>query len=347
MAEHEVKRALTRAYEDATEQTVAAEDVRIVVISDLHRGTRDGADDHQRCEPALCAALAWYLEDGYSLYVLGDAEELWENDPSDVLSRKRGYADALELEAAFHAAGRYERFYGNHDDDWRHPGVVEEHLHPLMPGLEVREALRLRITRASGPDGLLFFAHGHQGTAESDRFGWASRLLVRYVWRPIQRASGYTGVTPSQDHRLRAKHDRRMAEWAGCHPDKPILVAGHTHRPVFWDSTPAPSAPPEPSGDAAARRADEEFARAVARNPKTAFTIPTPCYFNTGCCCYGDGDVTALEIADGELRLVRWPQDDGSPRRKILAEPRSLDDVLGAVAGHARAEVEGREVPVS
>ena len=35
-----------------------------------------------------------------------------------------------------------------------------------------------------------------------------------------------------------------------------------------------------------------------------------PCYFNTGCCCFRDGDVTGLEIANREIRLVRWPDDE-------------------------------------
>jgi len=45
---------------------------------------------------------------------------------------------------------------------------------------------------------------------------------------------------------------------------------------------------------------------------------PLPCYFNTGCCAFEDGDVTGIEIADGDIRLVRWPDDDDSPRQKVL-----------------------------
>jgi hypothetical protein len=56
-----------------------------------------------------------------------------------------------------------------------------------------------------------------------------------------------------------------------------------------------------------------------------------PCYFNTGCCCFGDGDVTALEIADGEIRLVRWPDDEGRPRPRVL-EHADLRAVLRTVA---------------
>ncbi len=40
-----------------------------------------------------------------------------------------------------------------------------------------------------------------------------------------------------------------------------------------------------------------------------------PSYFNTGCCCFPDGDVTGLEIVNGEIHLVRWPDDNGRPIR--------------------------------
>jgi hypothetical protein len=335
--------ALSRAYDEAEELSMSTADARIVIVSDLHKGVRDGADDFLRCEPAYCAALGWYLEQGYLLYVLGDAEELWENDPEPVLRRGTGYAEVLELEATFHGAGRYERFFGNHDDLWSHPGPVAKHLHHFFPGLQVREGLKLRLTRPGASDGLLVLVHGHQGTAESDRWRWVSRLAVRFAWRPIQRKSGYTGVTPARDYALRAEHDRAMSAWAGAHPDKPVLITGHTHRPVFWDSTPGPPESITVQDGGAERRADLEYERAQERNRPTAYTLPTPCYFNTGCCCFGDGDVTAIEIADDELQLVRWPLDDGTPRRKVLAH-RALADVLDAVSGRATAPVTGQEV---
>lgn len=345
MSAEAVSKALSRAFDDAEERPVALAQARLVIFSDHHKGRRDEADDFQRCEPAYCAALAWYFSEGYTLYVLGDAEELWENSPGPVLDADTGYPEVLGLEAEFHRDGRYERFYGNHDDLWSHPGPVAKHLHRFFPGLQVRTALKLRLTRPDGADGLIVFAHGHQGTADSERWGWLSRLIVRFLWRPIQRMTGYTGITPSQDHSLRAEHDRDMAAWAGAHPAKPVLIAGHTHRPVFWDETKNGPASEEARTGEAERRADEAFAAARGRNQPMAFTLDTPCYFNTGCCCFADGDVTGLEIADGQLRLVRWPTDEGVPRRKVLA-PRSLADVLDAVAGNSRATVTGREVPV-
>ena len=48
--------------------------------------------------------------------------------------------------------------------------------------------------------------------------------------------------------------------------------------------------------------------------------MTTPCYFNTGCCCFPDGDITGIEIADGVMRLVRFPDDAERPRPRILEE---------------------------
>ena len=268
MASSAVAKALTRASRAAEELPLPAAEARIVVFSDLHKGVRDGADDFLRCEPGYCAALAWYFEKGYSLYVLGDAEELWENDPEPVLRTGTGYPEVLELEAAFHRDGRYERFFGNHDDLWSHSGAVSKHLEGFFPGLKVREALKLRLTRPGARDGLMIFLHGHQGTSDSDRWRWISRLFVRYVWRPIQRKSGYTGVTPARDYKLRAEHDRAMSAWAGSQAEQPVLITGHTHRPVFWDSTPDP--PPAAAGRRGRRRAARRprvRSRAAARSP--------------------------------------------------------------------------------
>ncbi len=344
MSAASIATALTRAYEGAATESMPAAEARIVVFSDHHKGVRDGADDFLRCEPAYCAALAWYLEQGYSLYVLGDAEEMWENKVRPVLRAGTGYAEVLELEAAFHRAGRYVRFFGNHDDLWSHESAVSKHLHRLFPGLVVHEALRLSLTRPQAPDGLLMFTHGHQGTADSDRLRFLSRLVVRFFWRPVQRRSGYTGVTPARSHDLRAEHDLAMSAWAGAHVDKPVLITGHTHRPVFWDSVaPAADDAAPADGGAAERRADREFERARDRNRPRSYKLPTPCYFNTGCCCFGDGDITGLEIAGGRISLVRWPLDDGTPRRKVLAD-RDLDDVLDAVAARAPAPISGEEI---
>jgi hypothetical protein len=52
---------------------------------------------------------------------------------------------------------------------------------------------------------------------------------------------------------------------------------------------------------------------------KDYFTMK-PTYFNSGCCCYNDGDITGIEIEAGCLRLIKWAGKEGGPKRQILEE---------------------------
>jgi UDP-2,3-diacylglucosamine pyrophosphatase LpxH len=344
-----IAKGLDRAFAAAEEESCELSDLRAVAISDLHRGARDGADDFQRAEPAYCAALGSYLEREYELWLLGDVEELWENDIDEVLSE---YTDVLELERQFAAGPGLRRFWGNHDLDWSKAKVVSEKLGPYLAGIEVKEALRLTVLDRGRPLGTLFLAHGHQGTDFSDRFSFISRFVLRNVWRRIQASQGWLSTTPAQSYRLRHKHDKAMFRWARTRANdaggRPVLIAGHTHHPVFPGS---PSPHPEPGGiaeleralaearragdadKAAGLRAQLEQRRALGRAEKYEEPeIDPPCYFNTGCCCFPDGDVTCLELTGGTIRLLRWPDDEGRARPKELAPPLSLREVLGAAS---------------
>jgi hypothetical protein len=351
-----IRRGLDTAFEGADEEPFDAQRERIVIFSDHHKGVGDPADDFRRCEHAYTSALGYYLEAGYRLLILGDAEELWEEHAEKVIER---YRDVLQLEAAFvRPANGLSRFYGNHDDQWTSSKQVSKHLRGLFGDIKVREALRLRVDRPGKEPGTLFFVHGHQGTADSDRWGWASRLFVRHVWRPLQRRTGFTATTPARDFALRAKHDRAMYEWARSQPGL-VMFAGHTHRPVFSKCVPDPP-PTRPIGDleeavdqasgdrasAAAIRAELEYARTSVRRPDEVLTVSPPCYFNTGCCSFPDGDITGLEIADGQVRLVRWPGNlreirgtelGVEPDRRIL-ETEDLEHVLAVVYGEEPAD---------
>lgn len=320
--------ALAKLYQNCPAETVELGKARIVVFSDQHKGQGDKADDFVTSKPAYHAALGYYLETGYRLFTLGDVEELWECRPGPVLGH---YATTLALEMEFHRQGRYVRFWGNHDDEWRHAASVAKYLHPLFGPLQVQEGLRLKVTQGNAELGTLFFAHGHQGTRDSDKYGKVSRFFVRVVWRNVQRLTGWRLNTPATDLKLREAHDVAMYEWAASQ-SKVILVVGHTHRPVFTSEThaqqiqrkiqtmraPTPAGSSGASaGELAAERAKLEWVR--ARSGAGGPVAAKPCYFNTGCCCFDDGDITGLEIDGDELRLVRWPDDEGKARAKILA----------------------------
>ena len=335
-----IARGLDSAYEGAAMRDVDLAEARLIVFSDQHRGARDAADDFRRCERAYCAALGHYLEAGHTLFAVGDVEELWECTPEESLG---AYPDALALEAEFHAAGRLHRFFGNHDDHWADERQVARHLHGQFPGLLIHEAMRLRLLRSGEEVGEIVFAHGHQGTTGSS---WLSRLVLRYIWRPLQRRIDFGSVTPASDWDLRRQHDASMFAWAQAHPARPILITGHTHRPVFASSRPpVPRRRPEATvaedleearrlGQASAvaeLRSELELIRAEGRRgDPPPLPIQPPCYFNTGACSFADGDVTGLELADGRIRLVRWLDDSDDPHPKVLVED-SLADILAQV----------------
>jgi predicted phosphodiesterase len=318
---------------------------RYVFLSDLHRGARNGADDFRRAERAFNAALAYYNKLGYTLVLIGDVEELWEERPAAVL---KAYSRSYALEVPFHRAGRYIRIWGNHDDEWQYPARVHTFLEPVYgsPALRVHESLLIDVVEGERSLGSLFVVHGHQGDAPSDRWSWLSRLAIRYLWRPFQRLTGASANTPARSWDLSHRLNRAIYAWAAGQPGV-VVIAGHTHRPVFRSLSHAAQiaeelarlelladAPPTPAQIEAQALllAKLEWITASARTGSTDgndFQLATPCYFNAGCCCYEDGDITGLEIADGEIRLIRWPNEAGDAEPHVLARD-SLRDVLTA-----------------
>ena len=338
-----VRKALDKALKAARGEELDAGKERLIVFSDHHKGVRDGADDFRESENAYHAALGYYLERGHILAVLGDVEELWENNREPVL---RSYRETLKLERAFQEAlrsgavgegrRRYWRFWGNHDDDWRFPELVKKHLAPLIPGVTVDESLLLTVKVNETELGRILFVHGHQGTLDSDRLGALSRVVVRRLWRPIQRRTGINPNTPSRDWNLRKKQNIALYNWA-VQQEGLVLIAGHTHHPVFFEAQRIDELERQlvaarslgAADEIANLRAELEYAR--VREARRGFTMDQPSYFNTGCCCFADGDVTGLEIEAGEIRLVRWLDNEGRRQLQLLTKLK-LEDVFQQIA---------------
>jgi hypothetical protein len=123
-----------------------------------------------------------------------------------------------------------------------------------------------------------------------------------------------------------------------------VLIAGHTHRPVFKSQS------KEETVRKALKEAEEKLAKPpgnleiqqqtaelsaqleciLARKQQSSWLLTMmafkkPSYFNTGCCAFSDGDITGLELSDGEIRLVRWPDDPDLPKPKVLASVALID----------------------
>jgi hypothetical protein len=330
-----VDRSLALALENARAQSTPfnLEQDRWIIFSDHHKGVRDGADDFLASELSYHGALGYYFELGYNLVVLGDVEELWENHRNPVIAN---YHTTLQLERQFHQEGHYRRVWGNHDDDWRFPGVVRDHLGPIFGDLDVQEGFTLTVQRGGQELGMILLVHGHQGTLESDIYGWFSRYPIRYIWRPLQRLFNIRVNSPSQDWGLRKKHNIALFNWA-VKQENLLLIAGHTHHPVFDINLQLAKLHRELEhareiGDLkliAQKRAELEQAR--VRQNRLGFRMSQPRYFNSGCCCFPDGDITGIELAEGKIRLVQWVNDLGQTEPLLLAEA-DLEEVFAQVS---------------
>lgn len=304
---------------------------KYVILSDQHKGAGGGADEFRLCKDAYVDALNHYQVDGFTLILLGDAEELWEQGFRSV---RRTYDDVLSLEGSF-GFGRYIRIWGNHDDYWMSDKKVRKHLSPYMPGGGVHEGLRFEVVRKQRLLGTLLLLHGHQGTLGSDKIRFLSKLVLR-PYRYLQRWFGIGKTTPAKDFCLRGDHERDMYEWAAAQ-NKMVLIAGHTHRPVWKARThlqkleeELAQMKTEPKSDNRDQRIKRKEAEIEGRKKKTPPCNDTVkdkwCYFNTGCCKFKDGEITGMEIESGQLRLIKWTK--GPSATRVILEEAPVADVL-------------------
>lgn len=182
----------------------------------------------------------------------------------------------------------------------------------------------------SGTPLTIFLTHGHQGDAQSDG-NWFSKFFVAKIWAPLQALLRINPNTPAYDAEKKTLHNSIMYEWSAAQQNL-LLVTGHTHQPVFASLTHLEKlykafqlADKNKDADELQKLLDEirkrekEFS-AVAMDYMTM----RPTYFNSGCCCFSDGDITGIEISEGFIRLIKWAMVEGVPHR-IQLESMSLN----------------------
>ncbi|RYD77102.1 MAG: hypothetical protein EOP53_13560 [Sphingobacteriales bacterium] len=168
----------------------------------------------------------------------------------------------------------------------------------------------LRINAATKPLDI-FLTHGHQGDLMSDN-NWLSTWIVAHIWMPLQRYLRINVNSASSDFSLRNVHNKMMYGWS-IEQQNLLLITGHTHSPVF----------------ASGRYLDHPSNKIETPEPRQMLK---PTYFNTGCCCFNDGDITGIEISDGFIRLVKWTDRNMEPTRKVLEE-KELYKLMGDMQG--------------
>jgi len=264
---------------------------KFIIFSDQHKGNTSWADDFNACETNYVAALEYYNSQQYHFINLGDSEELWKFTATDILTKHQA---SFKAEAAFQPR-RYFKTFGNHDIIWKNKLDVIMHLKKIfsMP-LPVYEGIILRSREID-----IFLTHGHQGDLMSDNNAF-STWIVAHIWMPLQRYLRINPNSASNDYSLRNLHNKFMYEWSSRQKNL-VLVTGHTHQPVF----------------ASGRYHEHPSNNIPTGKPRDA---ARPSYFNTGCCCFNDGDITGIELSGGFIRLIKWDEEETGSKRKVLEE---------------------------
>lgn len=308
---------------------------RFIIFSDHHKGKRDLADDFRLAEKNYLNALQHYYDNGYTLICLGDCEELWESTPKEVMDANTA---VWQAETKFLTANRYHRTFGNHDLEWKYDFPRALYMKPVFGDhLKVCEGLVLR-TPHNGNTYSIFLTHGHQGDLRSDGNAF-SKWVVAAIWTPIQRFLDINIDSLSDSIELVDKHNILMYQWSATQKNM-LFISGHTHKPVFasLDHIERLTRQIEEANKNADEQrmasltAELEKRKAEYAGKQFHRTMVVPSYFNTGCCCFFDGDITGIEITDGEIMLIKWEEtSQGTSTRKVLehAPLRYLFEQLG------------------
>lgn len=292
---------ISKIFESA-EEILFDDSSRIILMSDVHRGDGSWADDFSKNQNLYYAALTYYYNENYTYIEIGDGDELWKNKKLSDITYV--HSDAFWLLSKFYNEGRLYWIYGNHDMVKRNPQFVKNNLYqyyderekkylPLFKDIRVHEGLVLKhkVTEQK-----ILLIHGHQASFWDYDLWKLSRFLVRYVWRPLELFGVNDPTSTAKNYDKKDAVENKLTEWVI--QENHMLIAGHTHRPMFPD-------------------------------------VGSPLYFNDGSSVH-PRSITGIEITDGNIALIKWnvrTKDDGTMfiGKEILAGPTRLKDYLSPI----------------
>jgi UDP-2,3-diacylglucosamine pyrophosphatase LpxH len=281
----------------SAEQIPFDDSSRFVLMSDCHRGDGSNADNFSKNQNLYFSALTHYYKENYTYIEIGDGDELWENSKlSEIIEV---HSDVFWLLSKFFNEGRLYLIFGNHDMVKKYSKFVKNNMYkyfdehekkyiPLFENIKLHEGL---VLKHKVTDDKVFLLHGHQVDCFNYDFWRLARFLARYLWRPLNSLGINDPTRPAKNYEKKEKVERRLIEWVK--KEKHMLIAGHTHRPMFPEAGEAP-------------------------------------YFNDGSSVH-PRCITAIEIAEGYIMLVKWnikTKEDGTLfiGKDILAGPAKLSD---------------------
>jgi UDP-2,3-diacylglucosamine pyrophosphatase LpxH len=302
---------------------------KFVILSDQHKGARDGADVFAKAEANYIAALNYYNTSKFFYINLGDSEELWENLFVTVEHHNKA---TFEAEKKFIARNTFIKIFGNHDLYWDNDPLAAVNLEKIYgQKVTIYEGLVLQTKLGNTPLEI-YATHGHQGDLQSDG-NWFSKWFVSDIWGPFQAYLRINPNTPANNDQLKTDHNRMMYQWSARQKNT-LLITGHTHQPVFKSFTHLEQLylnlddAKKKQDTAAITEIEKQIARRVKKGDKVPnFTGYLDTYFNSGCCCFDDGDITGIEIADGCIRLIKWQYGTSKKSERLVLEESKLGDL--------------------
>lgn len=300
---------------------------KFIIFSDQHKGTRNSADIFASSEKNYIAALDHYDKQMFTYINLGDSEELWGNT---FLSVKKPNKATFETEKKFIKRNAFIKIFGNHDLYWDNDPLAAISLMQIYgQAIRIYEGVVLEgIVKNKALS--IFMTHGHQGDLQSDG-NWLSKWFVSNIWGPLQAFVTINPNTPANNQQLKTDHNRLMYEWSAKRKNT-LLITGHTHQPVFRSFTELEIIYEKLAAARAGNNAEKVellqskiTALHLKGDKAPDFTGYLDTYFNTGCCCFDDGDITGIEIADEYIRLIKWKYNGAESERIILEECKLAD----------------------
>lgn len=269
---------------------------KFILISDCHRGDGSWADDFSKNKNIYFAALNHYYNEKYTYIELGDGDELWENN--NLYDIMHIHSDIFWVLSKFFNDGRLYLIFGNHDIVKKDEKFIKRNQYYFderkNKQIPIFENIyEGLILRHSITGGKVFLVHGHQVEWLNGKMWWLGRFLCRYFWKPLELFGVNDPTSTAKNYKRKDSMGKKLIEWVTT--ENQMLIAGHTHRPMFSE-------------------------------------VGEPPYFNVGSCVHPHV-ITGIEIANGEIILVKWDiktKSDGTlfVDRDVIAGPRKLIDYL-------------------
>ncbi len=296
------KKRLDALYRDA-ERICFNQSSRIVFMSDCHRGSGTHGDNYLNNSPLAFAALTYYHQRQFFYMELGDGDELWENPKPDTIIL--AHSDVFTLLSRFFCEGRFLMLYGNHDKKKQNSRFLKEYYEKYYCEnrdckCEMFPGLIVReavVLQEYGTGHEILLVHGHQGDFLNDVLWRLTKFLVRHLWKKLELIGVLDPTSAAKNYQKKKKTEKKLSSWA-TH-NQVMLIAGHTHRPVL---------------------------------PRPGESL----YLNDGSCVHPSG-ITALEIENGYITLVKWSIVTNYYRslyvgREVLEGPYKIKDYFAPKA---------------